>query len=226
MPRRQADILSPSGTGVGQDFLLGLQDRNRSNLLEIFSAATPVMEEMAKVKPESWRNMRGLFTALESTFGIQTIMSGALKPAQMIGNQATNFLSGALAPLMIGINNIKRDIERRAMANPIPTLVGTGIGFVAGFMLAGPAGAQLGSMLGGFLGSTFGPEPASYNQMQDILSFFGLTLLGPPSDPSGVGDLHVDLWVDIPTPPDLTGTISQPGGQFGDRIGQITDQFR
>ena len=181
------------------------------------------MEEIAKVKPQSWRNMKGLFTALDNTFGVQQVLTGGLKPAQMLQNQATNFLGGALAPLYVGLNNIQRSIERRALENPLPTLIGTGIGFALGFIL--PGSNMLWAMAGGFIGSLFGPEPVGYSEMNNFLSLFGLELTGPPSDPSGIGEIwdpqgsqHIAETIEMPG---LPYTPTQPGGQFGDRLGKM-----
>lgn len=129
--------------------LSSLQQRNQRNLLDIFRAATPIMEEIAKVKPETWRSMTGLFTALEGTFGIQQIGGGALKPLGMVQNQVSNFLEGALSPVMVGINNLSNQIESFALANPIGSVVG-GIagGIIGAFFLHPVLGALFGSLLG------------------------------------------------------------------------------
>ena len=64
MPRR-ADIINPLGTGAGRDFLVGYQERNKQNLLEVLHAAEPVIAEIAKVKPQTWKSMKGIFSSME-----------------------------------------------------------------------------------------------------------------------------------------------------------------
>jgi len=144
------ELLNRLGLRKGLDSsILALQQKNERNLLDIFRAATPIMEEIAKVKPETWRSMTGLFTALENTFGIQQIASGALKPLGMVQNQVSNFLEGALSPVMVGINNISNQIESFALANPIGAVAGGIAGGIIGSFLAHPAlGALFGSLLG------------------------------------------------------------------------------
>ena len=88
--RRPTDIL-PTGAD-DKDPLLGLQERNQRNLLDVLQAATPIIEEMAKVKPETWRSMKGLFTSLESSFGtgvktlpLTVVESGTLYRLRLTG---------------------------------------------------------------------------------------------------------------------------------------------
>ncbi|KKN16414.1 hypothetical protein LCGC14_0976220 [marine sediment metagenome] len=132
-------------------FLTGFQERNQRNLLDIFSAAKPVMEEIAKVKPETWRNMSGLFKALEGTFGVGQIGAGFTKPLSMLQNRASNVLEGALAPIMIEINKVSNQVEVAALANRQGATIGAVIGFVAGYVL--PGSPLLWSMIGGALGT-------------------------------------------------------------------------
>ncbi len=160
--RRQTDITNPSGTS-GLDPLRGLQERNERNLLEIFSAATPILEEMAKVKPETWRSMTGLFTALESTFGtgVKAIGQGFLRPRNMLQNQLTNMAEGFLAPVMVGLNNLSNQVESYALQNPTGATWGAVIGGAVlgiiglyyGGAVTGMWAFQLGSMIGGAIGA-------------------------------------------------------------------------
>lgn len=144
-------IPNPTGTGVGRNFLMGLQERNQRNLVEVLKAAEPVIEEIAKVKPESWRNMRGLFTALEGTFGVSRIGAAALRPVQMLQNRAMNTFEGLFAPIMVGLNNISNQVEAFAMANQRGATIGAGIGFMAGFLL--PGSNVLWAMAGAYIGA-------------------------------------------------------------------------
>lgn len=152
--RRQADIRDPSGTS-GLDPIPGLQERNKRNLLDVLQAATPVIAEMAKVKPETWRSMTGLFTALESTFGtgVRAIGQGFLRPANMLQNRLMNTFEGFLAPVMVGLNNISNQVESFALANQTGAAVGAGIGYALGYVL--PGGPLLWAMIGGGIGAFF-----------------------------------------------------------------------
>lgn len=146
-------------------FLTGFQERNQRNLLDIFTAAKPVMEEIAKVKPETWRNMSGLFKALEGTFGVGQIGAGFTKPLSMLQNRASNVLEGALAPIMIEINKVSNQVETFALANQQGAIIGASIGFIAGYVL--PGSPLLWGMIGGAIGA--------------------FVQGAPPPDPSGPG---------------------------------------
>lgn len=137
--RKEADII-PSGVGThGLDPIKGLQERNLGNLLEIFAAATPVLEEIAKVKPETWRSMTGLFTALEATFGttVKKIGEGFLTPQSLLKTRLMNTIEGSLAPIMVEINNIANQAEAWALQNQTGVAIGATIGYIAGFALPG-----------------------------------------------------------------------------------------
>jgi hypothetical protein len=118
-----------------------LQNRNRTQLLEILDAATPVIEEIAKVRPQTWRDMSGLFTALEGTFGIggglRQIGRGALKPVSMLKNRAMNMMEGVLAPVMIGINRIGNRVEALALQNQGGAIAGAATGVIMSFIMPG-----------------------------------------------------------------------------------------
>lgn len=162
-------------------FLANLQVRNQRNLVETLKAAEPVIEEIAKVKPESWRNMRGLFTALEGTFGISQIAGGALKPLSMVRNRASNVLEGLLAPLMVGINDVSNKVEAFALSNQRGAIGGAIAGGVLGAFMGHPAlGALFGSLVGAGLQSIVGnlPQegPGYYPYDPDIIDQF-------PADP-------------------------------------------
>lgn len=151
--RRQADILDPSGTS-GLDPIPGLQERNKRNLLDVLQAARPIIAEMAKVKPETWRSMSGLFTALEGTFGtgVRAIGQGFLRPANMLQNRLMNTFEGFLAPVMVGLNNIANQVESYALQNQQGATLGAISGGIIGAFIGHPAlGAIFGSMLGSFL---------------------------------------------------------------------------
>lgn len=177
-----------------QALIRGLQERNQHNLLEIFRAATPIMEEIAKVKPESWRNMRGLFTALESTFGIAQIGAGFQKPLNMLRNRASNVMEAALAPVMVGLNNISNQVESFALSNQTGAIIGGLTGTLIGAYF-GPVASSLlgmfGSLIGGGIESIIRDPSAFLNMMQqaeDVLgSGSGLQIIagGPPGDISG-----------------------------------------
>ena len=219
--RNQADIIP---TGANElDPLIGLQERNQRNLLDVLQAATPIIEEMAKVKPETWRSMKGLFTSLESSFGtgVKTLGQGFLAPFNQMQGRIMNMTEGFLAPVMIGINNISNQLESFALENALGTTIGSTIGFIAGFKL--PGGPLLWSMIGGAVG---GGIEAGFPLLTNPFDFIGnfnaiVAWLEGESDPFATqttaagGDI---------IPQQLYGSISRPGGQFGDRIGRM-EQF-
>jgi hypothetical protein len=156
--------------------LEALQNRNQTQLLEILGAATPIIEEIAKVKPETWRSMTGLFSGLEKTFG------GALRPARMIQNRFMNMFQGALAPVQVQLNNISNQVESFALQNQTGAIIGAAAGFVAGFVLPG------GPLLWGTL---FGGLGAAYESLSRDATFRPGTLIPQygtpgPGDPLGI----------------------------------------
>jgi hypothetical protein len=188
MSRRQADILNPTGTGDLSP-IRGLQERNQRNLLEIFSAAKPVLEEIAKVKPETWRSMSGLFTALEGTFGrgVEMIAGGALRPLGMLQNRFTNMLEGFLAPVMVAVNNISNQIESFALQNQQGATIGAIGGGIIGAFFGHP---YLGAIFGSLLGA--GVESAGRglaNEYGDAGWTPPRTLFGPFSGDGGGVDI-------------------------------------
>lgn len=204
--RRQADILDPSGT-TGLDPIPGLQERNKRNLLDVLQAATPVIAEMAKVKPETWRSMTGLFTALESTFGtgVKTIGQGFLRPARMLRNIGMNVMEGFLAPVMVGLNNISNQVESYALANQIGATIGAGIGFLAGYLL--PGSNLLWAMIGGGLGAAIEAGDVELGLFPEFGGASGI--LGRQQDQPPPSPLQVSA-ADLPIVP-----IHVPARTFG-----------
>ena len=205
----QLPIPSPRGSGVGRDFLAGLQERNQRNLIEVLKAAEPVIEEIAKVKPESWRNMRGLFTALEGTFGVSQIGGAILRPQQMLQNQFMNTMEGVLAPVMVGINQISNQVESFAMQNQRGAAIGGAIGFVAGYVL--PGGPLLWGMIGGFAGASV---EAKFKE-GGLPSYLDPFSRGGGGDPLFGGDVQVSA-AEGPIVPIPQFATTFAGGQFND----------
>lgn len=157
------------GEGALTPEIQRLQEKNLGNLLEIFSAATPVLEEIAKVKPETWRQMTGLFTALEKTFGttVQKIGQGFLTPRKLIVNRFKNTMMGHLGPLMVQLNNIQNQVEAFALQNPQGAAIGSTIG-ILGYYWGPTVGAITmiaGGLLGAVLESVFKLLPLTPQQM-------------------------------------------------------------
>lgn len=128
-------------------FLPAVQERNKQNLLNILEAATPIIEEIAKVKPETWNSMRGVFSGIAQTFGVG--ISGAATPFNMGRNRFMNVFQGALAPLQVGLNNLSNQVESFALQNQTGAIAGGIGGGILGAFIGHPAlGALFGSMVG------------------------------------------------------------------------------
>ena len=171
-------------------FLSNLQERNQRNLVEILRAAEPVMEEIAKVKPESWRNMRGLFTALEGTFGVSQIGAGALTPRNMMRNMTNNMFQGILAPVMVGLNSLSNRVEAFALQYQTGATGGAIAGGILGIFVGNPT---LGSIFGALVGAGFealltNPDPRDrggagyYPVDEDVMSQFSWWNQEDPTD--------------------------------------------
>ena len=173
------------------DPIPGLQERNQRNLLDILQAATPIIEEIAKVKPETWRSMTGLFTALENTFGlggVKVLGQGALTPLRSLQNRAANVFEGFLAPVMVGINNISNQIESVALANQMGATLGAIGGGILGFFLGHPG---LGAVFGGLLGANIESRIRAEAQGAPGISATG-GIFGGPGGFGNIGGVGAD----------------------------------
>lgn len=183
--------------------LRGLQARNQRNLLEIFNAASPVIEEIAKTKPETWRRAREFFKGLSGAFGVvQQIGGGVLTPFRALRARTTAGVEGLLTPVMVGINRVSSQIESKALQNQQGAIVGAGVGYALSFALPGGpllwslllagAGIQIQAGIGGDRTNIFGmpfPDPSQIGQP-------GFN----PFAPGGGGPLQVSA-TEGPVPP-------------------------
>ena len=220
--RRQADISTTGPIDINP--IPGLQERNKRNLLDVLQAATPVIAEMAKVKPETWRSMTGLFTALESTFGtgVKAIGQGFLRPASMLQNRFMNTFEGFLAPVMIGLNNIANQVESYALANQTGATIGAGIGYVAGYFL--PGAPLLWAMIGGGIGAAFQAGDIQFGSFDPAMG--GASgILGRQQDitPAEIFQTAVTEQAIVPITQFPT---TAPGGQFNTGLPGLSPRAR
>ena len=94
-----------------QQHIMALSQRNKELFLERMGAAAPVVEELAKVKPSTWRTMKGFFSSLESVgrSGILTNFTGriqqaALLPMNILQNRVAFMVEGLMMPLLPIVN--------------------------------------------------------------------------------------------------------------------------
>ena len=172
--RREPEI-SP-----GQTFFLpAAQEANREQLLEILSVAEPVIEELAKVKPETWRTMKGIFTSMErgmsNMFGqpIARLKGAAMSPFNLLSAQMSNTMEHLMMPINAYLNSAINSYESWLMRNQAAqtgAAVGTGIGFVLGYVIGmGPWGALLGGAFGSLIGGALGPrQPTIIDELMGI----------------------------------------------------------
>jgi hypothetical protein len=164
MPRRSRPTILAGGASereAGLDLLPGLQERNKEQLLDIFKAATPVLTEISKVNPETWRNMQGIFSALNQTYGVGGALravSGGLSAGKDIamGNVA-NLMESYFMGTTLALANLQKLIESKSLENQVGSAVGGGIGEIAGTLIGiyfrNP---QLGALFGGMIGGLIG----------------------------------------------------------------------
>lgn len=135
--------------------------RNREQFLEKMRAAAPVIEELADVKPTTWRQMKGLFSSMEAVgrMGMLGNISGRLKQAAMfpmnvLTTRVEFLLEQMFMPLLPIVNKAIITYEGFVMANQTGALIGGGIGLIIGAIFGHPmAGAMLGALSGGAIES-------------------------------------------------------------------------
>lgn len=140
-----------------QQHIQALSMRNKDEFLERMTAAAPVVEELANVKPSTWRDMRGLFTSMALVGGMNMLgnftgrmQQAAMFPMNVITNRVGFMLEGLMMPLMPIVNKAIMSYESFVMANQTGALIGGGIGFIVGNWLPG------GPILWGLIGSGIG----------------------------------------------------------------------
>ena len=140
-----------------QQHIQALSMRNKEQFAERMTAAAPVVEELAKVQPSTWRDMRGLFTSMALVGGMNMLgnFTGRMKQAAMLPmNVLTNrlgfMLESVMMPLMPIVNKATMAYESFVMDNQAGALIGGGIGLLVGFAIPG------GPLLWGIIGAGIG----------------------------------------------------------------------
>ena len=140
-----------------QQHISALSQRNRQDFLERMGAAEPVVEELAKVEPSTWREMKGIFNSMEQVgrmnmFGNFTgrMQQAAMFPMNVMFNRVGFMLEQLFLPMMPLINKVTIAYENFVMSNQTGALIGGGIGMIVGLYLPG------GPILWGIIGSTVG----------------------------------------------------------------------
>ena len=101
-----------------------LSQRNKQDFLERMNAAKPVMEEMAKVRPETWQMMKGTFQSLENVGrmgGLGSLVGGlqqgAMMPFRVLGGRMQFAMERLTMPMMTHVNRITNAYESFIMEN-------------------------------------------------------------------------------------------------------------
>lgn len=203
-----------------QQHIQALSMRNKEQFVERMEAAAPVIEEMADVKPSTWRQMKGLFSSMESVgrmnmFGNFTgrMQQAAMFPLNILTTRLGFMLEGLMMPIMPIINKMVMTYEAYVMANQTGALIGGGIGAIVGSIVP-----WFGTMTGAMLGSAIG---AGVEESLDLFETFhaqgGRVFLpmnkppsgGTPSDPLG----GASTTTDDPEPDPIIVT-DRPGGFY------------
>lgn len=154
MFRSQADI--EGGRKVyGREYISALQNRNKTNLLEILGQAPPPVEELIAETTSSRIVKTQISRALRWGVGL-TGLTGISGGLQRISQQATNrFMNRVefeLQSLFLPLQGFTRDVlfEYESLINQYPTGAGIGgaIGGTLGFVYLGPIGATIGQIAG------------------------------------------------------------------------------
>lgn len=139
-----------------QQHIQALSMRNREDFLERITAATPIIEELVKVEPSTWRQMGGLFMAMQAV-GMMNMLGNftgkmqqaAMFPMNVLTSRVGFMLEGLMMPMLPIINKVTMAYEAFVMQNQTGALIGGGIGIILGSLVGHP-------MLGMFIGSTVG----------------------------------------------------------------------
>jgi len=135
---------------------MALSQRNKEQFAERMGAAAPVVEELAKVEASTWRQMKGLFSSLESVgrSGMYSNFTGrmqqaALLPLNVLQNRLAFMIEGWMMPLLPLVNQAVQSYENYVMKNQTGAMIGGTLGLLIGALLGQP-------LLGGFLGGGIG----------------------------------------------------------------------
>ena len=135
-----------------------LSQRNKELFLDKMEAATPVIAELAKVTPNTWKSMKGLFTSVENVMRMtpfgnigQRLQQSAMMPFSSIRNRASFMMEQLFMPMMPIVNKEVIGYETYIMQNQTGALIGGGIGAIVGLWL--PGGSVLWGLIGAGIGS-------------------------------------------------------------------------
>jgi len=120
------------------------------------NAAAPVIEELAEVKPNTWRQMKGLFNSMEQVGRMNILgnftgkmQQAAMFPMNVLTTRLGFMLEGLMMPMLPLVNKITMAYQSYVMANQTGALIGGGIGLIIGWKFGVPTlGALVGSSVG------------------------------------------------------------------------------
>lgn len=135
-----------------------LSQRNKAEYLERIGAATPIIEELVKVKPSTWTQVKGLFTSMEAVgrMGMlgnvgMRMQQAAMFPMNIMQNRIEFMLESLFMPLLPIVNRAVSAYESYVMKNQTGALIGGAIGMLVGLAL--PGGPMMWGLIGGGIGA-------------------------------------------------------------------------
>ena len=152
--------------------------RNREQFVERMNAAAPVIEELAEVKASTWRQMKGLFSSMESVGRMNMLgnftgrmQQAAMFPMNVMTNRLGFMLEGIMMPLMPIVNKAAMAYEAYVMANQTGALVGGLIGMGIGSIVpwfGTITGGIIGAGIGSFIERMFNPRRVEDMSSEDL----------------------------------------------------------
>lgn len=246
MFRRQTDI--EGGRMIyGREYISALQNRNKTNLVELLGSAPPIVEEIIPedansryMKDQIIKSIKGGVGLLGRMSGLSRIPGGLQQIAQQSQDRFQSRIEFELQSLFLPLQGFTRDVlfEYESHLNEYQTGAGIGgmvggfTGAVVGFYYLGPAGAQLlgwlGQTMGAYIGAQFeagitaGGDPR--NPLESFTGFDPFGWAGVPEDeldPSGgLPDLTFTggtYWAPA-TPGSILGSVHRMDERLSGRV--------
>lgn len=233
MFRRQADI-EGGRTIYGREYISALQNRNKTNLVEILGSAPPIVEEIIPEDSES-RNIKKQITKsirrnLLVMSGLNRIPGGLQQIVQQSQNRFQSRVEFELQSLFLPLQGFTRDVlfefESLTTQYQTGTAIGGFLGAAIGFYYLGPTGATIFGTIGGLVGAKFekaitsGGNPLNPLEGSEF-DFFNLMDDPDSLDPTGgLPDIDFIGSGGSYDPGSVYGSVLRMRRRLGNRIGE------
>lgn len=186
-----------------------------------------VSKELAKVKPESWRNFKEGIQSLGSTFGspLAAARQGFQAPFNQLGAQIGFSVQSAFQPITNQLSGFINQIANRAQPLIQQNLLGAGIGLTAGAIIGSfipGVGTTIGAILGGFVGAGIGSlfnDDTSFGDALNSQIDDNVTIFGTDRGTGSFGDalqglINRGVTIRSPFGFDTTGFVMRTSGRL------------